>query len=336
MPKPGLIITADDYGLNEAINKGIIEGVQNGVVTSVHVLPNFVNQDDIDRLKNVVTIARNNGHSVGIGLHLNTTYGPAMIDEETNFKRKDEGVKSWPGTYAYKGMNRYNRKKTVLAEMEEELTAQFDYLSELLGDEPIDAISSHTNMHLWDEEFLPHIIQLAQSDNIPIRSQIRWTTKEQNPQPPHYYKAFKGTRPLVLTARKYLDTIDAPKTAGLMLTPLDHEKLEDRYGAVKTAGLKSSRNSSGHWFGQPSTKAMTWFMSCLPNMNVSNDGYTSEIFMHLSSTKSKAYGDHRWDYKIKKRYEEYKTITDEDFLEEFKKGIEEHQIRLGSYRDLLL
>jgi predicted glycoside hydrolase/deacetylase ChbG (UPF0249 family) len=77
-PEPGprgrsggrrLVINADDFGLSEGINRGIIEAVQAGGVSSVSLMVGMPASDD------AVERARAAGRSLGVGLHLALTLG---------------------------------------------------------------------------------------------------------------------------------------------------------------------------------------------------------------------------------------------------------------------
>jgi predicted glycoside hydrolase/deacetylase ChbG (UPF0249 family) len=58
-----LIVNADDFGRSSAINQGIIEGHQKGIVTSASLMT------DRDAFDEAVDLAKKNPH-LGIGLHL--------------------------------------------------------------------------------------------------------------------------------------------------------------------------------------------------------------------------------------------------------------------------
>jgi len=60
---PKLIVNADDFGRSSAINQGILEGHQKGIVTSASLMT------DRDALDEAVRMARENPQ-LGIGLHL--------------------------------------------------------------------------------------------------------------------------------------------------------------------------------------------------------------------------------------------------------------------------
>ena len=84
---PALIINADDFGLSEGINRGIIEGFRAGAITSTSLMVGMPAFDDAVRIARAAP-------ALGIGLHFTLTAGrpltraPSLIDEETgNFLR---------------------------------------------------------------------------------------------------------------------------------------------------------------------------------------------------------------------------------------------------------
>jgi predicted glycoside hydrolase/deacetylase ChbG (UPF0249 family) len=66
-----LIVTADDFGLTEKINQGILEAHRRGIVTSASLMANGSAFDDaVARLKEAPRL--------GIGAHLNLTEGASL------------------------------------------------------------------------------------------------------------------------------------------------------------------------------------------------------------------------------------------------------------------
>ncbi|MCG8573391.1 MAG: ChbG/HpnK family deacetylase [Flavobacteriales bacterium] len=341
MKKAGIIITADDYGLTDECNQGILKAVQRGMVTSVHVMVNMTSEAEMDDLKDAVS---DGGHKCGIGLHLNTTYGPSLVQENASFKyRKGLGDRK---RFFFKGLGDYAhlnaiRKKNRL-KMEKELTTQFQTLSKWVGgDEKIDAISSHHNVHVWDRHFIRIINKLGKVAKIPVRSPVRWVTNNQNPDLGGY-KYPGGYGPITKTGIKNIrKIIKSPGTIELMSTglPMRYKTQKAcRDLIVEQGGGLSPRNNSGHWYGQPSLEALEWFMNTLVELNQKSEGYSSEIFTHLSNSaycSKKPKIDSDWDYKLKKRKEEYDVLTDISTVQKFNALKEKVGILHGSYRTVL-
>jgi predicted glycoside hydrolase/deacetylase ChbG (UPF0249 family) len=69
-----LIINADDFGLCESVNKGIIETHTKGVLTSTTIMANMpAAQQAVDLAKNLPTL--------GVGVHLNLTAGKPLCQD---------------------------------------------------------------------------------------------------------------------------------------------------------------------------------------------------------------------------------------------------------------
>ena len=75
MSRKRLIINADDLGLAESVNRGILETMESGVVTSASLIVNMGAHDDaIQRLRE----ARARGLEVSVGLHFNIVAGTPL------------------------------------------------------------------------------------------------------------------------------------------------------------------------------------------------------------------------------------------------------------------
>lgn len=145
-----LIINADDYGYTSGINKGIRQGMINGIITSTTVLSNCsIDQDDIDQLKQI--------KHIGIGLHLNLTlekplsHGKSIQDSNGYF---------------------YDRKKLDfeklnLDEVEQEFRAQINQFITYFNQNPTH-FDSHHSIH-DHPKILPLTHKLMQEYQVPAR-----------------------------------------------------------------------------------------------------------------------------------------------------------------------
>lgn len=75
-----LVINADDLGMVASVNRGIIESIEHGVVTSTSLMVNMPGfEDAIDRLRDLAARRRD----VGVGLHFNVVAGHPLTPCET-------------------------------------------------------------------------------------------------------------------------------------------------------------------------------------------------------------------------------------------------------------
>jgi hypothetical protein len=87
-----LIVNADDFGLAESINRGIIKGYKDGFITSTSLMcsaPAF---------KDAVALAQENHPGLGVGIHLTLVGGvapvlppeqvPTLVDDQRRFPGK--------------------------------------------------------------------------------------------------------------------------------------------------------------------------------------------------------------------------------------------------------
>ena len=228
--------------------------------------------------------------------------------------------------------------------MRKELTEQFKKVSALVGgDEKIDAISSHHNIHVWDARLVGIINSFARSAKIPVRSPVRWVTNKQKPDPPKYRDS-KLFSPITTTGIMNMPkVVDALSTANLMSTgmPFRHKKQQKlRRQILRDGGGYSPINNCGHWYGQPSWNAVKWYLKSLSDLNekYKGGGYSSEMFTHLSNSSFCSDNrkiDNNWDYDLKKRKKEYDVLTNIKFVQKFNALEEELNILHGSYRTVL-
>lgn len=155
----GLIVTADDYGVSENINRGIEEGIEFGIVTGISVLTNFHQcHEDLAEL-----VERYPHIGVGVHLNINTGYPlspaqsiPSLVNPEGRFYTVEELL------------------PLVLdidvGDLETELRAQINGLRSC-GIEP-DHLSYHFGVLSLYHPFFDVILRLAEENGIPVRSPI--------------------------------------------------------------------------------------------------------------------------------------------------------------------
>jgi predicted glycoside hydrolase/deacetylase ChbG (UPF0249 family) len=82
--RPALIINADDFGMSEGINTGIIEAFSAGALTSTTIMVGMPAFEDAARR------ARSIGEKLGVGLHLNLTAGRPLTRAVSLVDRRTE------------------------------------------------------------------------------------------------------------------------------------------------------------------------------------------------------------------------------------------------------
>ncbi len=147
-----LILNADDFGLSPSINRGIIECIDEGLITSTTMMMNTPYTDE--------AIALAKEHNLkNVGIHLNLTYGKSVLPaSEVPSLVDDQGV------FHYVCMLGYY---TQYLDAKKELRAQIEkFLASGLTPTHID------HHHYFNE--IPNILkayhELAKEYNLPVRS----------------------------------------------------------------------------------------------------------------------------------------------------------------------
>ena len=150
-----IIVNADDFGYSNAINYGIIDAYQEGVLTSTTLMVDM--PGTIHALK---LMQQNPG--LGVGLHLNFTLGKPMTNGKTLVSDNGEMIKPHNLPKSHK----YNED-----DLWEEALAQFNKYVELTGQQP-----THIDTHLFASDKIDEIskvvTKLAILKNIPVRNKI--------------------------------------------------------------------------------------------------------------------------------------------------------------------
>ena len=318
--KKKLIITADDYGLSENVNKGTIKAVEKGTVTSVHVLTNMASDQDILDLAAAI---RESGNKCGIGLHLNMNEGESMRNRSTTITRLNKESKK----YEFYPISEYNYDDTNGNDVIKELEKQYKKLDRLIGAANIDSISSHYNLHVFSKKFVNYVQQLAKRHNTPLRSPVQWRTIFQKPKTNKYH-------PLELSKIGWNTRKNCQyrSTKKLLLNAANGKRLKKHRKKLQKVGPVPN-NTSGHWMGQPGLDKLKWTYNELKN-DINVNSYCTEIFLHLSN--SDEWSGKPLTYPMSRRLEEFNEITSEDVVN-FCANLyrNDNHVELGSYRKLL-
>ncbi|MCU6797523.1 carbohydrate deacetylase [Paenibacillus sp. WQ 127069] len=144
-----LIINADDFGLSQSINQGIIEAYHAGTVSSTTLMCNMPGFHD------AVTLAKKTP-SLGVGLHFNLTYGKPLANQQK--------VSSLVNP---KGVFSKDRSKWTEAHIITELEVQFKrFIASGLYPTHLD---SHHHIHIDSELVYRALKDLSIRLQIPMR-----------------------------------------------------------------------------------------------------------------------------------------------------------------------
>ena len=140
-----LIVSADDLGWTDGVNRGIVEAFRNGIVTSTSLLANGA------AFAGGVEAART-APGLGVGVHLNLSDGPPVADRETvaSLLNVDGEFAGGPESLLLRRV----RRGLLLAEVENEWNAQIQKVRDA-GIAPTH-LDGHKHVHM-----LPGLFELA-------------------------------------------------------------------------------------------------------------------------------------------------------------------------------
>ena len=133
------ILNADDFGLSKYHNQAVLEGYNNGFLTSASLCANGEAFDSA--VHNILPDCPN----LGIAAHLNIMEGKSLTD--CPLLTNDEG--SFNIGYGYLILNQ--KKWELLEQIEQEFRAQIEKIKE--NDVEIDHLDSHDHSHAIPEIF---------------------------------------------------------------------------------------------------------------------------------------------------------------------------------------
>ncbi|MFI5212919.1 MAG: carbohydrate deacetylase [Gemmatimonadales bacterium] len=151
---PRLIITADDFGLTEGVNRGIVRAVTSGIVTSAAVMANGAAFESASRLAMQ--------HDIDVGVHLTLVEERTLVAPASVPSLVDEGGRL-PGRFTDL-LRKLVLGRVDLQHVRAELRAQIERCLGA-GLRP-SHLSSHQHVHMWPA-LLDVTIALAREYDIP-------------------------------------------------------------------------------------------------------------------------------------------------------------------------
>jgi predicted glycoside hydrolase/deacetylase ChbG (UPF0249 family) len=239
-----LIVNADDFGLTENVNRGILDAHREGIVTSTTLLAN-------GRAFEAAAAASKRFHRLGIGVHLNLTEGKPVADATKIPTLVDRGGRLYmPPARLWAGIS---TGQVSLSDIEAELRAQVARVFHA-GIRPTH-LDGHKHIHV-----LPRVsevvIRLAREFRIPaVRSPLEHNPHASSP-------LHDGLHSRISTVKQYLVSRAVSKLARSF-----REKLAE-------AGLVSPANFYG--LGQTGFLDASTIRQILKNLTPG----TSELMCH--------------------------------------------------------
>lgn len=135
-----IIITADDYGMCDAVDTAIDQGVENGIITTTNVMTNM---ESLDNAKNL----RERYPHISVGIHWNVTTGTPILPP--NKIPTLVNGKSFYTLSEFK--KRYSKGLIDPQDLEKELEAQYTLFEQMCGTP--DYWNTHENSSLCVKAF---------------------------------------------------------------------------------------------------------------------------------------------------------------------------------------
>jgi hopanoid biosynthesis associated protein HpnK len=149
-----LIVNADDLGLTEGVNRAILEGHRNGIITSTTLMANGLAFDS-------AMAACSTAPALGVGIHLNLTQGRPVTPapQVPSIVTSDGSFYPSPGILAWQILSR----RAKLGDIETELRSQIEKVA--LAGIRITHLDSHKHIHLLPPLFSV-VVKLAREYRI--------------------------------------------------------------------------------------------------------------------------------------------------------------------------
>lgn len=144
-----LIVTADDFGRSQEINRAVLRAHREGVLTCASLMVAG------EAVEEAVEIARQNP-ALGVGLHLVAVDGPAVLRRESIPDLVDDAGQI-PNSPISLGIQ-YSLQKRIRDQLKTELDAQFQRFASFSL--PLSHVDGHQHMHLHPAVF-PIVVPLA-------------------------------------------------------------------------------------------------------------------------------------------------------------------------------
>jgi chitin disaccharide deacetylase len=184
-----LIVNADDLGMSEGINRGILEAHVEGIVTSTTAMMTA------SAATAGIKLVQQQAPALGLGLHFNLTYGRPLLKakEVPSLVRSDGSFVS-----ATRGLSFQHHWRSH--DIKAELKAQFERFTNVAGCLP-DHLDSHHLIDSLSAECREAMLDLADTYNLPVRQGGRSLYRQFEKKLAGWGKVQKAIAPLLF--RRY-------------------------------------------------------------------------------------------------------------------------------------
>ncbi len=167
-----VIKTADDYGVCNLIDNGILKALRAKSLTTVSVIvthPHY--KERVEKLLVLQKELKDKGFEFGIGLHFCITSGQTANENPGHNSTLLEVGNT------FRTFNYYPFNKIKDVDVSRELNDQIIRLSKLIGVENIDHIANHHNIVYYNKGMFEAYAAVAAEKKIPIRTPMSWFRK---------------------------------------------------------------------------------------------------------------------------------------------------------------
>lgn len=302
-----LAITADDYGPHPYINKGILDGINKGVVDSVGVMVNSYQTEDgkykYDLTQEIQNLVESIGDKqVGIGLHLSISAGSPITNSKFLYleNNKFQHIKSFDfGTG-------FNHLQAINAEIEAQILTLQSQLNKY--NKVIDHISSHQGLISLFSPYNKELVNVLLKHN--IKTAIR------NPLPVSKQKYLKKRFNNSLMKKEGVNRAfrlvdDNLNHVGKLLKGIKRKELIKKGNAFKDIGCHVPNHFFENYYGKPSISELN---KVFKNFHKSIFRNYGEFVVHLGKGNESSMELHGINHHyFKKRNTELETLSQFDF-----------------------
>ncbi|MCB9224480.1 MAG: ChbG/HpnK family deacetylase [Crocinitomicaceae bacterium] len=165
-----VIITADDYGVCDRIDRGIEAAIAANKLTSVSAI--ITHEDSLERVKRLYDLQQKKakeGQPFGIGLHLCITSGKPQSQSSVGSLVAKDGNFHEASYYPF---------GTAKADhLKDEIKAQFEKISKAIPIKELDHLTNHHGIVYFKQDLFEAFVDVAAEHKVSVRSPMSWHPK---------------------------------------------------------------------------------------------------------------------------------------------------------------